>query len=122
MNTHKLILTVKATNPVVHGLIIGSVVDAKNIDSKFMKVMKAFTWNLDREFEKYRKKNPEALKFAIPKSETETDIEIWCDEEYAKKEVGDFGKESKKFLNWLRRNVKAGLLKTFSMSVRVEKI
>ncbi len=122
VNTHKLILTIKANNPIVHGLIIGSVVDYKSIDSKFLKVMKAFTWNLDREFNKYKKKNPEALKVAMPKSATETEIEIWCDEGYARHEIGDFGKESNKFLKWLRRNVKSGIMKTFSMSARVEEL
>jgi hypothetical protein len=121
-NTHKLILTIKANNPVVHGLIIGSVVDSSKLESSFLKVMKAFTWNLDREFNKYKKKNPESLKFAMPKSESETEIEIWCDEDYAMKEISDFGKENKKFLNWLRRNVKSGVMKTFSMSARVEKL
>lgn len=122
MNTHKLILTVKSSSPVVHGLIIGSVVDSGKLESTFLKVMKAFTWNLDREFDKYKKKNPDALKFAIPKNPFETEIEIWCDEAYANKEIGDFGKESNKFLKWLRRNVKSGVMKTFSMSARVEKL
>ena len=121
-NTHKLILTVKANNPIVHGLIIGSVVDYKNIDSNFPNVIQAFTRTLDRDCNTYQRKNPDALKFAMPKSATETEIEIWCDEEYAKKEVGDCGKESNKFLKWLRRNVKSGIMKTFSMSARVEEL